>query len=220
MKLHYDPISTSSRPIMMFAAEHRLPIDLEPVALFRGEHLAPDFLAINPNGCVPVLVDGGFVLNECSAILKYLADLADSPAYPKGLRDRARVNAAMDWFLTNFHAALGHELAYPTLFPAMHPFGSQAFAEVTAMGTAAAHRWFAVLDGHMIGPDRNYVAGDELTIADYVGGSVTALAEAVDFDLATYPNVRRWLAALKERPSWDPTYAAFYGLVSALRPAA
>jgi glutathione S-transferase len=126
----------------------------------------------------------------------------------------------MDWFLTNCHAAVGHELAYPTLFPAMHPLSPQAFAEVTALGSTRTRRWLAVLDEHMIGPDCSYVAGDELTIADYLGGSVVALAEAVDFDLAPYPNVQRWLAALKDRSSWGTTYAAFYGLISALRPAA
>lgn len=220
MKLLHDPISTMSRPIMMFAAEHRLPLVMEQVSLLQGEHRSPDFLAINPNGCVPVLIDGGLVLPESSAILKYLAELADSPAYPRALRERARVNAAMDWFLTNFHAAVGHELAYPSLYPAMHPLGSEAFAEVTALGLAGAHRWFKVLDENMIGPDRNYVAGEDLTIADYVGGSVAALAEAVDVDLTPYPNVRRWLAGLKARPSWDPTYAAFTGLMTALKPAA
>ncbi len=204
----------------MFAQEHQFDLEYELVSLFQGEHLRPDFLALNPNGCVPVLVDGGLVLSESSAILKYLADLIRSPAYPTDLRERARVNAAMDWFLTNFHLAVGHELAYPTLYPAFHPFGAEALAEVTAAGVKAARRGFAVLDAHMIGPDRSYVAGEELTLADYVGGSVVALAEAVDFDLGPYPNVRRWMAGLKARPSWPPTYAAFRGLLSALRPAA
>ncbi len=220
MKLYYDPVSTTSRPIAMFAHEHELDLRFELVSLFQGEHLRPEFMALNPNGCVPVLVDGGFVLTESSAILRYLADLIGSPAYPTDLRARARVNAAMDWFLTNFHAAVGHELAYPILYPTFHPFGAEALAEVTAAGAKDARRWLAVLDAHMIGPDRNYVAGEELTLADYVGGSVVALAEAVDFDLASYPNVRRWMAALKARPSWPPTYAAFRGLLSALRPAA
>jgi glutathione S-transferase len=220
MKLYYDPISTSSRPLMMFAAEHRLPIDWVEVSLLQGEQNAAPFLAINPNGCVPVLDDNGFVLGECSAILKYLADLSGSPAYPKGLQERAQVNAAMDWFLTNFHSAVGGQLAYPTLFPAMQPLGPESLEEVTALGRKSAHRWLKVLDEHMIGTTRNYVAGDELTIADYVGGSIAALAEGVDFDLFAYPNVCRWLSALKARPSWEPTYAAFYGLLTALKPAA
>jgi glutathione S-transferase len=72
----------------------------------------------------------------------------------------------------------------------------------------------------MIGPDRSYVAAEELTIADYLGGSVIALLETVDFDFAPYPNVIRWLRGLRALRSWEPTFAAFEGLRTALRPAA
>lgn len=218
MKLFYDPITTFSRPVMMFIAEHRIPVRLEVVSLLQGEHKSPEFLKINPNGCVPALADGEFVLTECAAILQYLAELAQSPAYPQEPRRRARVNSALGWFQTNFHSALGHELAYPTLYPAMFPLSPTAYGEVTAAGLAGTRRWLAVLDEHMIGPDRNYVAGEDLTLADYVGASCTMLAEAISFDLSAYPNVRRWMGTMKARPSWDETYAAFYGLISAIRP--
>lgn len=220
MKLYYDPISTTSRPLMMFAAEHTLPITWELVSLFQGQHQTPAYLSINPNGTVPCLVDGSFVLTESSAILKYLAELAGSPAYPRNLRERAEVNAAMDWFMTNFHTSLGHDLAYPTLYPALMPYGPEALAEVTTRGAEATRGALDVLDQHMIGSDRNYVAGIDLTIADYVGGSILVLAEAIEFDLTPWPNIRRWLGALRARPSWDPTFAAFNGLLTAMRPAA
>jgi glutathione S-transferase len=220
MKLYYDPISTTSRPLMMFAAEHTLPITWELISLFQGQHKTPAFLAINANGTVPCLVEGTFVLTESSAILKYLADLAESPAYPRDLRERAKVNAAMDWFMTNFHTALGSNLAYPLLYPAEVPHGPRTLAEVTAKGAEATRRSLDVLDGRMIGSDRNYVAGPELTIADYVGGSMLVLAEAIDLALTPWPNVRRWIGGLRARPSWDPTFAAVNGLLSAMRPAA
>jgi glutathione S-transferase len=220
MKLYYDPISTTSRSLMLFAAEHSLPLEWEQVSLFQEEQQSPGFLSINPNGCVPVLVDGDFVLSESSAILKFLAELAESPAYPTGLRERARVHAAMDWFLTNCHAAIGHQLVYPALYTAMFPYSSTTRTELGQAGRQGSQRWLRVLDSHMIGPSRNYGAGEDLTLADYVGGPVTALLQAVDFDLAPFPNVRRWLAHLKVRRSWDPSAAAFEGLLSAIRPAA
>lgn len=220
MKIYYDPISTTSRPLMMFAAEHRLPIEWTLVSLLQGEHQAPAFLAINPNACVPVLVDGGFVLTESVAILRYLAEQVESPAYPRDRHQRATVDSAIDWFMTNFHAALGSGLAYPILYPAMQGLSQATLAELTARSAAATARWLGVLDQHMIGPDRNYVAGMQLTLADYVGGSVIALAEAIAFDLSPFANVQRWHRTLKARPSWDETYAAFTGLVTALRPAA
>ena len=220
MKIYYDPISTTSRPLMMFAAEHKLLTEWELVSLFQGEHKSPAYLAINPNGTVPLLVEEGLVLSESVAILRYLAARAQSPAYPQDLRDRARVDSAIDWFMTNFHYALGSSLAYPTLYPAMKPLSPQAFTELTERAAADTRRALKVLDEHMIGPDRNYLAGEELTLADYVGSSVVVLAEAIDFDLRSYTNVNRWLCAMKARPSWEPTYAAFTGLMTALRPAA
>jgi glutathione S-transferase len=220
MKLYYDPISTTSRPLMMFAAEHRLPVEWELVSLFQGEHQSEAFLAINPNGTVPLLLEDSFVLSESTAILRYLAAKAQSPAYPQDLRERAMVDSAIDWFMTNFHYALGSSLAYPTLYPAMKPLSAHTFAEVTERAAADTRRALKVLDEHMIGRERNYVAGEGLTLADYVGSSVVVLAEAIDFDLKPFRNVVRWLAVMKARPSWQPTYAAFTGLMTALRPAA
>ena len=103
MKLYCDPISTTSRPVMHYIADAGLPVELAHVDLMNGGNLAPEYLAINPNGCVPYLVDGDFRLGESSAILKYLADLSGGFAYPSDLKARAQVNAAMDWFYTNFH---------------------------------------------------------------------------------------------------------------------
>jgi glutathione S-transferase len=205
---------------MMFASEHRLPVEWELVSLFQGEHQSDAFLAINPNGTVPLLVEDSFVLSESTAILRYLAAKAQSPAYPQDLRERAMVDSAIDWFMTNFHYALGSSLAYPTLYPAMKPLSAHTFAEVTERAAADTRRALKVLDEHMIGPERNYVAGEGLTLADYVGSSVVVLAEAIDFDLKPFRNVVRWLAVMKARPSWQPTYAAFTGLMTALRPAA
>src|SRR5690242_8338356 len=103
MKLYYHPVSTTCRPIMMFAAESGIALDLELVDLFTGAHYKPEFSAINASNQVPVLDDGDFRLTECSAILKYLADKAGSPAYPKDLKARARVNERMDWLNTGFY---------------------------------------------------------------------------------------------------------------------
>jgi len=92
MRIYYHPASTTSRPLMLFAEENGLDIEFKVVDLFTGEHVQPAFGEINPNHLVPVLEDGDFRLTESSSILKYLAEKAGSPAYPKELRQRARVN--------------------------------------------------------------------------------------------------------------------------------
>ena len=62
MKLYGTPTSTACRPVLMFAADHHLPLDLEPVDLFAGEHLGEAYTALNPNQAVPLLIDGDLVL--------------------------------------------------------------------------------------------------------------------------------------------------------------
>ncbi|HWG35604.1 MAG TPA: glutathione S-transferase N-terminal domain-containing protein, partial [Gemmatimonadaceae bacterium] len=72
MKLYYHPVSTTSRPIVLFAAESDIDLDYQIVDLFTGEQYQPEYAAINPSRQVPVLEDGDFRLTESSAILKYL----------------------------------------------------------------------------------------------------------------------------------------------------
>ena len=117
MKLYFHPISTTSRPITLFAADHGLQLDYEVVDLFAGEQVQPAYRAINPNQAVPVLEDGDFRLTESSAILKYLADKVGTTAYPQDLRLRARINERMDWFNTTLSRDFGHGFVYPQVLP-------------------------------------------------------------------------------------------------------
>src|SRR5215217_1520864 len=97
MKIYYHPVSTTSRPLMLFVEENGLDVQFQVVDLMKGEHVQPPYTAINPSKLVPVLEDGDFRLTESSAILKYLAEKSNSPAYPKDLKQRARVNEVMDF---------------------------------------------------------------------------------------------------------------------------
>src|SRR4051812_48334064 len=100
MKLYADAISTTCRPVLFFIAESGAPVEMHHVDLFTGAHRQPEFAAINPSRAVPVLQDDDLLLTESSAILKYLADKMNSPAYPKDLKKRAKINAMMDWLNT------------------------------------------------------------------------------------------------------------------------
>ncbi|WP_165837133.1 glutathione S-transferase family protein [Phenylobacterium hankyongense] len=215
VKLYYDPISTVSRPVMMFAAEHGIALEFEHVDLLTHQNREAAYAAINPNLVVPFLVDGDLSLGESSSILKYLADKVGSPAYPTELKARAKVNEALDWFATNFHEYYCVMAVYPHLgIP--HGVTPQLAEHMIAFGEEHAPRWLNVLDRHMIG-DRAFVCGDQISLADYLGASFVVLGEAVAFDLSPYPNIERWIARMKARPTWDATYAAFYGFLSAVQ---
>ena len=93
-----------------------------------------------------MLEDGDLKLTESSAILKYLADKIGSPAYPKDLKQRAKVNEAMDWINTNFYRDWGYNLCYPQLFPHMKRRSDEAQAATLEMGKENAKRWLKLLD--------------------------------------------------------------------------
>jgi glutathione S-transferase len=211
MKLYCDPISTTSRVAMLFIAEHELPVELVHVDLTTGGHQAPEYLAINPNGIVPFLVDGDFRLGECAAILQYLARKFGLAAYPTDLQARARVDEALSWFNTQFHEYFCLMTCYPNMgVPhGMEPELSQA---LMAYGRAHAPRWLTVLDRHML-EGKPFVGGDEITLADYLALSQVLLGELADFDFAPYPNIERWLQTMQARPAFAATYAAFFGMV-------
>lgn len=216
MKLYYHPASTTSRPLVMFIEDNQIPAELQVVDLFTGEHMGEAFGAVNPSRLVPVLEDGDFRLTESSAILKYLADRIDSPAYPKGLQERARVNEMMDWINTQLCRDLAYGTVYAQIFPGHKRPTEEAQRATVAWGQERAKRWMTVLDQHLLGSGKPYLCGAQITIADYYGASFVHLTEVIGSDLAAYPNVQAWLGRMKQRPTWEKVYAAINGFAQQL----
>jgi glutathione S-transferase len=164
-----------------------------------------------------MLEDGDFRLTESSAILKYLADKIGSPAYPKDLKARAKVNEMMDWLNTNFYRDWGYGLAYPQLFPHHKRRSDEAHAGAIEWGANNSKNWLKLLNDHWIGPKNNYLCGNEITIADYFGAGLVTLGEVIGCDFSPYPNVQRWLGNMKKLKSWDSVNEAFNGLREAVK---
>jgi glutathione S-transferase len=217
MKLYMHPVSMTSRPVRLFAADNGIAMDEEVVDLFSGAHMQPPYSALNPNCLVPMLEDGDLRLTESSAILKYLADKIGSPAYPRDLKQRAKVNEMMDWINTNFYRDWGYNLCYPQLFPNLKRRSEEAQAATLEFGKENAKRWLKVLDGHWLGSNKTYLCGDRITIADYFGSGIVSLGEVIGVDFSPYPNVKRWLDTMKTLPNWNKVNEAFYGLVQSLK---
>jgi len=213
MKLYYHPVSTTSRPVVLFAKESGIDLDYQVVDLFTGAHNQPEYLAINPSRQVPVLEDGDFRLTESSAILKYLADKQGSPAYPTDLRKRARVNERMDWLNTGFYRDFSYGFVYPQIFPFMRRPDDTVQAGTVAWGKDKALTWLKVLDDGIIGPRNAYLCGDDITLADYLGSMMVLGGEAIECRFDAYPNIARWLRNMKSLKSWNGVNEAFYQYV-------
>jgi glutathione S-transferase len=217
MKLYMHPVSMTSRPVRLFIADNKIDCDQQLVDVMTGEHMQPPYGAINPNRLVPVIEDGDFRLTESSAILKYLADKIGSPAYPKDLKQRAKVNEMMDWLNRNFYRDWGYGLCYPQLFPHHKRRSDEAHAATVEWGAENAKKWLQLLNDYWIGPNKQYLCCNTVTIADYFGAGLVTLGEVIRVDFSKYPNVKRWLDNVKKLPSWDKTNVEFYGLVDAVK---
>lgn len=215
MKLYCDPLSTTCRPILLLAAEDELRLELQHVDLMSNETSSEAYGSVNPNRIVPYLVDGDHEMGESSAILKYLAEKTGSPSYPTDLKERAKVNEAMDWFNTHFYRDFVYALIYPQVMPAEKrpdPAGVQAMMRYAE---PKAGKWLGVLEQHMLG-DRPFVCGDAVSLADYFGACLVSTGWTVAYDFSPYPNIQAWLARMSARPSWPVANAAFNGWISAV----
>jgi glutathione S-transferase len=210
VKLYYHPVSTTSRPVVLFAAESGIDLDLEIVDLFTGAQYQPAFEGINPSHQVPVLEDGDFRLTESSSILKFLADRINSPAYPKDSKQRAHANERMDWFNTGFYRDFSYGFLYPQIFPFMRRPDDVVQAGTIAYGKEKALGWLKILDQSLIGPRNDYLCGDAITIADYLGAMMTLGGEAIACNYGNYPNISRWLGKMKALKNWNRVNEAFY----------
>lgn len=219
MMIYYHPVSTTSRMLMLFAAETGLEADFKIVDLFTGEHLQPAYAALNPSCMVPMLEDGDFRLTESSAILKYLAEKTGSPTYPADPRKRAKINEMMDWLNTQFYRDFGYGLVYPQIFPNLRRPSDELQAGTIAWGRDKAKGWLKILDEKLIGPKNAYLRGSEVTIADYFGAPMLTLGEIVRCDFSAYPSITRWLGNMKARPNWTKVNKAFDDMVKSLKDA-
>jgi glutathione S-transferase len=215
-KLHFFPPSTSSRTVLLFCAEARISFEPVIVDLRNGGQFKDSFLALNPSHMVPVLEDGDFILTECSAILKYLADKHDSPGYPKDLRKRARVNERMDWVNTNLLREWTHHLIYPQIFPDHRRVPELAQSSLLEWGKPKAEHWLAILDEKLIGPNR-YLCGEEITIADYFAAEILWSGTLIGATFERYPNIERWMATMRSLRSWAKVNEAVNGFAATLR---
>jgi glutathione S-transferase len=217
MKLYMHPVSMTSRPVRLFIAESGIEVDEQMVDVLAGEHYQEPFTAINPNRMVPVLEDGDLRLTESSAILKYLADKINSPAYPKDLKQRAKVNEIMDWFNSNFYRDYAYGWIYPQLFPHHRRPTDEIHQATIAWGKERAKRWLQVLNDNWLGPNKPYLCGDNITIADHFGVCLLTLGEVIRCDFSAYPNIERWVANMKRLPSWPKVNEALYGFAEAVK---
>jgi glutathione S-transferase len=205
------------RPIQMFIADHKIRVQQRFVDLLTGEQSGAAYVAINPNGAVPVLDDGPLRLTESSAILKYLAEKVRSPAYPKNLRARAQVNAVMDWANTGLYRTFGYGFCYPQVLEHLKWPDPNTQAQVLARGQQGSRTLLGVMNDHLLGGRWPWLCGEKITIADYFASGILSLGELTGCEFAEWPRVQLWYRKMQALPNWKSANAALYDWADAVR---
>jgi glutathione S-transferase len=200
MKLHIAP--PSPRAIKVVALKNNLGLECEIRVLnfSTGDHMTPEFAALNPNKLMPVLEDDGFVLWESNAILQYLA--AKKPErglWPSDARRQSDVLRWMSWEGAHWAPSACGILITENLLKRIFGGGDPNPAEVER-GENEFHRFGGVLDGCLKG--RKWLTGNDLTIADYSIGAWMAVSQLAQYPLARYTEINRWYSALSSQPGW------------------
>jgi glutathione S-transferase len=159
---------------------------------------SPEFLRLNPNAMVPVLVDGDFVLCESNSICRYLA--SQQPAatlLPADPQQRARVEQWMDWQATELNNAWRY--AFMALIRRSKAHTDHAALEAS---TTSWNRHMAILDGTLAATGA-FVTGPTFTLADLVLGLSTHRWLCTPFDKPALPAVQRWHQNLLQREGFQ-----------------
>lgn len=202
MKLYVNVLSPNVRRVRLTAAVLGIELEEKKVDFSKGEQKGPELLALNPNGQVPTLVDGDFVLSESRAIMQYLASKKpDSGLLPRDEQARADITRWQFWDASQFAPQLG-TLAFQRVLKPMFGMGEPDAAKIEE-ALVNFRRLAAVLDKHLEG--KRYVVGNSLTIADLTLASSLMYAQQADAPLAEFPNIQALYNRISDMEAWKAT---------------
>lgn len=186
MKLYYDETPNPWKACAV-ARYLDLPVEFVHIDLAKGANKTPEFLRVNPNGKVPALADGARTLWEANAIICYLADTAKSDLWPKDDR-QIDIIRWFNWETAHF-SRHGGALFFEYVIRPRFGLGEPDPA-VVAESSKFFRQFAAVLNDHLAG--RDYLVGDNLTVADFAVAMTLAYREEAHLPLEDAPHVRRW----------------------------
>ncbi|HTE53697.1 MAG TPA: glutathione S-transferase family protein [Kofleriaceae bacterium] len=193
IRLHRFVRSGHSHRVQLFLSLLGIPVELVDVALDRGAHRSPGFLALNRFGQVPVIEDGEVTLADSNAILVYLAGRHD-PAGQWLPRDPVGAARVQVWL----SVAAGPLAAGPAAARRAVVFGGA----IDPRAVAEADRLLALIDGVLA--SSRFLVGDRPTIADLAIYTYAAHAPEGGVSLERHEHVRAWLARIEALEGFVP----------------
>lgn len=166
------------------------------IGLQFGGNDTADYLSLNPNGLIPTLQDGDFVLWESNSIIRYLAArYAAGTLEPAGIRERARASQWMDWQISTFQPAFTRTF-WGLIRTPEERRDHAIIAESKARSIAAARILDAELSRH------EFLAGDNFSMGDIPLGVFIYRFRQLVPERPAFVNLERWYAAISQRPAF------------------
>jgi glutathione S-transferase len=194
LRLYYANPSRAIRPRWLLE-EIGTPYELVRVDLDAGEQKRPEYLALNPNGTVPTLVDGDVTLYESAAICQYLADKHPEFAPPMGTRERALYYQWMHYSMTS----VDHQVITILHHTTYRPEHERIPALVTECGAQLAAA-VAIIDAALDG--KEYIVGGAFSAADVMIGSGVVWAQRLGMVAPEREAARAYADRLIQRPAF------------------
>ncbi len=198
----YYTATPNGRKITIALEELDLPYALHPINIGRGDQFRPEFLAISPNNKIPAIVDPEgpdgqpISIFESGAILKYLAEKFGR-FYGSSWRERVKIDEWLFWQVGGFGPMLGQNNHFSRYAPEKIPYAIKRYQD-------EAHRLYRVLDEQLqrqSAAGRDYVAGEDYSIADMAIFDWSRGSDNHGIDLAEFPAFAAWRIRVGERPA-------------------
>jgi glutathione S-transferase len=189
----YGIARTRTVRTLWLAEELGIPYDHIAIQRADGSNRAPAYLALNPNGRVPTIDDGGFVLWESLAINLYLAKKYGGPLYPRTPEDEARAWQWSFWVASDIDRQIVEWALHDQVLPADQRDQAKAAAARESM-----EQPLSVLDG-ALAARRHLADPDAFTVADL--NVAATLYRALWMDLSAKPHAAEWLRRCWDRPA-------------------
>ncbi len=194
-------LSPASRKVRLTLGEKKLEFDLEVEKTWERR---PEFLALNPTGKVPVMVEeDGAVYADSVSICEYLDEsVPEPPLIGRQPAARAEVRRLVAWFDEKFRVEVTDNLVGEKVLKRFLGLGEPSVDAIRA-GIANVHNHLEYVS--WLADSRNWLAGDDLSLADLAAAAhLSCLDYLGDVPWEDHPRAKEWYAKLKSRPSFRP----------------
>ncbi len=208
LKLYTTPLSANGRKVLAVSRELRLRPEIHLIDVYRGEGRTAEYLALNPSGKTPTLVDDDFILTESNAILIYLAEAHGGyRLWSRDAQPRSQIARWLFWESAHWQPALiasltdlvGHRLLPERIPPPR---------VVPDWNSGLLQPLFKTLEATL--SSQSFLAGSDATIADFSVAGMTTYFRAAKFPFHAFPAVFRWCAQIEALESWRATATALW----------